>query len=223
VGDRRHASRRRRLGGGSRKWLALAALAGAAFAVLATGRIAIAAPEHATTGALSADARPFASHSVSLRGGWERYLAPERTCPGGESTTAPLAAQTKTMACLVNYARAMKGLRKLRVSPLLSLAARRKGEEIQRCRVFDHAPCGGRFDEVAVEAGYSGSFGENLLLGEGSYGAPRWALAEWLASAGHRAILLSARWKVQSAYVAHVSELDGMHDATLWVAQFGDR
>jgi len=137
--------------------------------------------------------------------------------------SAPAAAQMKTMTCLVNYARAAKGLRRLRVSPLLSVAARRKAEEIQRCHVFDHAPCGGKFDDVAVRAGYSGSLGENLLLGEGYYGAPRSALAEWLTSAGHRAILFSSHWRVQSAYVAHVAELDDLHDATLWITQFGDR
>jgi uncharacterized protein YkwD len=201
------------------------ALAAAAFAALATGRVGTAADAgHASTAALSAGAFPNTLSTVSSRkGAWDRFLAGEATCPGGDSTSALPAVQMKTMTCLVNHARSVKRLRKLRGSPLLSLSARRKGEAIQRCQVFDHAPCGGHFDDVAVSAGYRGSFGENLFLGEGYYGAPRAALAEWLASPGHRAILFSPRWRVHSAYVVRVPELEDMRDATLWVMQFGDR
>jgi uncharacterized protein YkwD len=154
---------------------------------------------------------------------WNTYLADEATCPGARSTSAPLAAQARTLNCLINHARAERGVKKLRISRVLTLAARHKAEAIQRCQVFDHAPCGGRASDVAVRAGYSGRFAETLYLGEGSFGSPHSALAEWLHSPAHREQIFSPRWQAYSVYAVHVAELDGMHDATLWVAQFGDR
>ena len=202
----------------------VAIVALALLAALATGRVGTAADAVPASIRLLSGSLPLAVHSSSARTDrWDRYLADEATCPGGESTSGSPSAQGRTMTCLINYARAVKGVRKLRVSPALSVAARRKAEEIQRCNVFDHAPCGGRFDAGALKAGYAGSMGENLLLGEGYYGSPRQALAGWLGSPGHRANVFSARWRVQSAYVTRVSELDELHDAALWVAQFGDR
>lgn len=196
----------------------------AVVAALATGHVGTAADANQVSMSALAGSSPLAASSTTARSDrWERYLADEATCPGGESTTVPLAAQVRTMTCLINYARAVKGVRKLRVSPKLSVAARRKAEDIQRCGVYDHAPCGGSFAAGAVKAGYSGSLGENLLLGEGYLGSPRHALAGWLASPGHRANVFSPLWRVQSAYVARVAELDQMHDAALWVTQFGDR
>jgi uncharacterized protein YkwD len=179
---------------------------------LATGRIGIAASQHS----------PTSSKRGSAKDRWRAYLADEATCPGGP-TSAPLASQARTLNCLINYARAERGLRRLRISPVLSVAARRKAEAIQRCHVFDHAPCGGQPSDVAVRAGYTGRFAEALYLGERHYGSPRWAVNEWLHSAPHRAQLLSPSWRAYSGYAARVAELDGMHDATLWVAQFGDR
>lgn len=138
-------------------------------------------------------------------------------------TRASLEDQVRTMACLINYARTARGLPKVRLSPKLLVAARLKADDIRRCQVFDHAPCGGSPTAVASRAGYAGAFGENLYLGEGHLGSPRDALRQWLSSRPHRTNVLSRRWQVHSVYVAHIGHLDGFVDATLWVAQFGDR
>ena len=98
-----------------------------------------------------------------------------------------------------------------------------KIEQIERCGVFDHAPCGGSASAVATRVGYSGAFGENLYIGEGALGSAREALKEWLASRPHRENLFSKNWRVHSLYAAHVGELDGFVGATVWVLQFGDR
>jgi uncharacterized protein YkwD len=153
---------------------------------------------------------------------WRSYLADERTCPGGEDASAPLARQLETMRCLIDYARGRLDLGGLPVDPLLSRSATLKGRDIERCEVFAHAPCGGDPSDVARQAGYVGSFGENLYIGDGPLGAPRPALDGWLNSDGHRANLLRPGWRVQSLYVAKLARFRDHRDATLWVSHFGD-
>jgi len=154
---------------------------------------------------------------------WSVYLADADRCPGADVVGGPPATQLKAMSCLINYARTTRGLRKLASSRKLSLAARLKAEQIERCGVFDHAPCGGTPWAVAERAGYAGSFGENLYIGETTLGSAREALKEWLGSRPHRANMFSKSWRVDSLYAMHVDRLDGFVDATVWIAQFGDR
>ena len=154
---------------------------------------------------------------------WQAYLAEEESCPGGEDADAPLDRQLETMRCLVDHARARRGLSTLPVSPALGVAARLKGADIERCGRFAHAPCGGDAGDVARTAGYRGSFGENLAIAEGRLGAPRPALDGWLNSPHHRENLFRPEWRVQSLYVAKLPRFHEYRDATLWVSQFGDR
>jgi uncharacterized protein YkwD len=154
---------------------------------------------------------------------WKAYLASEQTCPGGEDANAPLQAQARTMVCLIDFARQQRGLSALQVSPLLSTASRLKGEEIERCRVFAHGPCGGDPHDVADQAGYVGSWCENLYIADGRFGAPRVALDEWLNSPGHRENLFRPEWRVHSLFVVKLASFPGFHKPTLWVSEFGDR
>jgi uncharacterized protein YkwD len=154
---------------------------------------------------------------------WQRYLADDRTCPGGEDANAPLQQQAQTMVCLIDFVRRERGLGALQVSPLLSASSRLKGEAIARCKVFAHAPCGGDPHDVAVEAGYVGGWGENLEIADGRFGAPRVALDGWLNSPGHRENLFRPDWRVHSVYVVKLTDFPGFHDPTLWVSEFGDR
>jgi uncharacterized protein YkwD len=159
----------------------------------------------------------YASHDP-----WKPYLADERTCPNAEDLNAPLHAQALTMICLINHARLGRGVAPLAVSPQLSEAVRLKGEEIARCKVFAHAPCGGDAHDVAVQAGFAGSWGENIYIADGRYGAPRPALDGWLNSPGHRENLFEPRWQVQSVYVVKLDDFPGFKSPTLWVSEFGD-
>jgi uncharacterized protein YkwD len=153
---------------------------------------------------------------------WKSYLANEQTCPNAESLSAPLHEQALTMICLINHARRGRGLAELPVSPQLSDAARLKGEEIFRCKVFAHAPCGGDPHDVADKAGFTGSWGENLYIADGRWGAPRPALDGWLNSPGHRENLFRAEWQVQSVYVVKLDSFPGFRSPMLWVSEFGD-
>jgi uncharacterized protein YkwD len=154
---------------------------------------------------------------------WRPYLADEQTCPGGEDAGAPLQEQVETMLCLIDHARARRGVGPLPVNHRLSRSAELKGQEIERCEVFAHSPCGGDPSDVARRAGYEGSFGENLYIGDGRLGAPRPALDGWLNSPGHRENLFRPDWRVQSLYVSNVQRFRQYRKATLWVSHFGDR
>jgi uncharacterized protein YkwD len=154
---------------------------------------------------------------------WQKYLADEQICPGGEDANAPLQKQAQTMVCLIDFVRQARGLGPLQVSPLLSASSRLKGEAIARCKVFAHAPCGGDPHEVAVETGYVGAWGENLEIADGRFGAPRVALDGWLNSPGHRENLFRPDWRVHSLYVVRLTDFPDFHDPTLWVSEFGDR
>jgi uncharacterized protein YkwD len=152
---------------------------------------------------------------------WKSYLADEQTCPHAEDLSAPLHEQALTMICLINHARRGRGLTELAVLPQLSEAARLKGEEIGRCKVFAHAPCGGDARDVAIQAGFGGRWGENIYIAEGRYGAPRPALDGWLNSPGHRENLFSPLWNVQSVYVVKLDVFPGFKTPMLWVSEFG--
>jgi uncharacterized protein YkwD len=127
------------------------------------------------------------------------------------------------MVCLINYARSRAGLVSLALSPTLAGSARLKGDEILRCEVFAHSPCGDDPSAGVRSLGYAGAFGENLYIADGRDGAPRVALDHWLNSPAHRANLLRPEWRVQSLYVVKVVAFRQYRGATLWVSHFGSR
>jgi uncharacterized protein YkwD len=152
---------------------------------------------------------------------WTEYLAPERTCPGGERTDLPLAEQADVMVCLVNYARARRGLSRLEPVGLLNDTSLAKAAKIVRCREFEHAACGDDPAADARDAGYVGAFGENLYIADGRWRAPRVALDGWLNSPGHRENLFRPQWRTQGIAVETIPRFGDYRDAALWVNQFG--
>lgn len=152
---------------------------------------------------------------------WAAYLAAEQVCPGGERTDLALAEQANVMICLVNYARAKRGLARLWPVGLLNETSLAKATKIVRCREFEHAACG---DDPAADvraAGYIGAFGENLYIAGGRWGAPRVALDGWLNSADHRENLFRPEWRTQGIAVETIPRFGAYRDAALWVNQFG--
>jgi uncharacterized protein YkwD len=150
---------------------------------------------------------------------WRAYLAPERTCPGGERLDLPLALQAQVMACLVDYARHVRGLGPLRPVTLLNGSAALKAGKITRCSDFNHNACG---EDAAADvrgAGYSGAWGENLFIAEGKWGAPRPALDGWLNSPSHRENLFDPQWRTEGIAVTKQAKFRGGHDVTVWAHQ----
>jgi len=170
-------------------------------------------------GPVTVDGQPL----YALDDPWKPYLADEATCPGGANQAAPPQQQVETMVCLIDYARQRAGLTRLPVAGRLSTSARMKGDEILRCGVFAHSPCGDEPSAGIRSLGYSGSFGENLYVADGAFAAPRVALDRWLNSPGHRENLLRPGWRVQSVYVVKVPRFREYRNGELWVSHFGDR
>ena len=73
-----------------------------------------------------------------------------------------LAVQQRAMRCLVNWARARAGLRRLEWSRALAEAATTKAKTIASCDDFSHHPCGVRFPAVASRSCGFDVWGENL-------------------------------------------------------------
>jgi len=151
---------------------------------------------------------------------WQRYLANDQTCPGGERTDLPVDLQVQVMVCLIDYARRQHGLDEPRPTTLLSSTALQKAEEIVRCQNFAHAPCGGSPDADVRVTGYDGEFGENLYIAQGPQGAPRVALDGWLNSPDHRENLFRPEWQTQGVAALKLATFGPYRDATLWVSHF---
>jgi uncharacterized protein YkwD len=115
-----------------------------------------------------------------------------RSCPGARRAKRP-AARRRAVACLVNKARAVTGLRGFRSSAVLARAAKRHARDMVRARYFAHQRAGGpSLTRRARRAGWRGrSIGEAIAYGCGSAGAPASIVRSWLNSPPHRAILLS--------------------------------
>ena len=126
----------------------------------------------------------------------------------------------------VNSTRSHYHLRALRHSAVLDRSASLKAQDIVRCHVFSHTPCGLAFARTFQQTGYfrgSVSVGENLYWGEGSLGTPDQAVAAWLRSPPHRANLLGHGWRDVGVAVVHRPGLFGGGDVWLYVLQFGRR
>ena len=153
---------------------------------------------------------------------WQRYLADESTCPGGEKVDAPLDEQANTMVCLVNYARRKRGLQPVATVAFLNQSALAKAKRIVRCLDFNHDACGEAPEAEVRVLGYRGSWGENLFISGGPYGAPRPSLDGWLNSPEHRENLFRPEWRTQGIAVEKVERFGRDRNMTLWVNQFGD-
>jgi uncharacterized protein YkwD len=153
---------------------------------------------------------------------WRAWLAPESVCPGGSQVNSP-ATEFAAMACLINYARQQQGLTPIAFIETLNSASAAKAADIARCRVFEHDACGKPGNQVAIDAGYQGSFGENLYGAEGRYTAPRAALDGWLNSPRHRENLFRPEWRTGGIAALHGASFGEHRNAVIWVSEFGDR
>jgi len=164
----------------------------------------------------------------SVDGPWVSYVAPVSVCPGGDDTTTTPAAQQGTMLCLVNYARAQRGLQPVATAVPLSTAAALKARQIAQCDRFDHDPCGTGSDVVFDLAKYKvgasrWGTGENLAMASVQIASPRHILNGWLESDGHRETLFRPDWREQGVALLPGVTLEGHLDINIWVSDFGFR
>jgi uncharacterized protein YkwD len=136
-----------------------------------------------------------------------------------------------TLLSQVNALRARHGLGRLRLSAQLNAAA--DGHSIQMARLgyFSHNSADGTSFSSRIARHYrvrgfrSWSVGENLVWASPDLGARR-ALDLWLSSPGHRANLLSSRWRDIGLSAVHSTNAPGVYrgsPATIITADFGAR
>lgn len=149
---------------------------------------------------------------------WDAYVAPADQCGAGDDAEA--------MACLINWARARRGLPDLQTAPALESVAREKLRAQLSCDEFSHTPCGRSLASFYRDAGYGGGrrrwiAGENIAITSGGSATPRAIMSAWLASSEHRANIFLRRFAEQGLGVVHVESFAGRRDVTLWTSEFG--
>jgi len=154
-------------------------------------------------------------------------VVPRVPAPTDTPPPAPASAvlPTSAGACgqslipLINQVRAENGLLPLVENPLLDAAAQRYAEFIASRSILSHTADGRTLDARALAAGYSGwsALGENLA---GGYDTPEEVVAAWLASPGHRAIILTPSYTETGVGCAWN---DASPYGSFWVQEFGAR
>ncbi len=131
----------------------------------------------------------------------------------------------------LNAIRAGHGLAALRSSPRLNAAAAQHSREMAEDGYFDHSSFDGtsfstRISHWYPTAGYrSWSVGENLLWSSPTVD-PAGALDLWMGSAGHRANILSPRWREIGIGAVHSTSTGGAFQhrpVTIITTDFGVR
>ncbi|HEX7278851.1 MAG TPA: CAP domain-containing protein [Solirubrobacterales bacterium] len=141
-------------------------------------------------------------------------------CPGQGDASASATAQERTMLCLVNQARANRGLEPLAASPSLASAAARKSADILRCDDFSHQACGRETEYWPDRFGYDGCVGENIAYATGRAATPRGIFRLWMNSQGHRENILRSSYD-DIGIGLQIGEIEGFNGAHVWTQQFG--
>jgi len=133
------------------------------------------------------------------------------------TTTAPnpvLDAQEKALCRAINKFRADNGRAPLKVSVALVRAAEWMSRDMARTEILDHTDSRDRDFAARLTAfGYNKpTKGENIASGESSAAA---TVTQWKNSPGHRAIMLSSKFKVMG--VGRANSGNGWY----WTADFG--
>jgi uncharacterized protein YkwD len=161
--------------------------------------VAGASPASATTGCTSADA------------------------PAAHSSSATL---SNAALCLVNQERTSRGLRALEQNRRLAKTAKGHARDMVAHNYFSHDSLDGAdFAERIRESGYVQprafpSLGEDLAWGSGSLGTPRSIVEGWMESPGHRANILSRKFREAGMGVAYGDPGAGEDGAT-YALDFG--
>ena len=126
----------------------------------------------------------------------------------------------RSLLVAMNAARSAHRLPPLRLSPLLSAPARSHSASLATARSLDHdGPNGEPFWARLVEAGFARTkwMGENLALVPTCRDSAGEVVRMWLRSPGHRANLLSRRFRVVGAGVVSAEDCE----TTVFTADFG--
>jgi uncharacterized protein YkwD len=160
-----------------------------------------------------------------------KFARAARACAGANRipTAATLTRASHSTLCLLNAQRSAHGLRRLSSSRKLNRSAGRYARSMVTHRFFSHvSPSGQTLQARISRSGYlhganGWAYGENLAWGAGSSATPRQIMAAWMASPGHRANILSARWRNIGVGIAPGAPVPGVGYAASYVTHFGWR
>ena len=131
----------------------------------------------------------------------------------------------------MNQVRRSHGLRPLRLSRPLGVAAQAHSQDMARRGYFEHDSISGtpfwrRIERFYPSRGFrSWTVGENLLWGTDTYGAA-FAVREWMNSPPHRENILSRQWREVGIGAIHMPNAPGTYRGravTIMTADFGAR
>jgi uncharacterized protein YkwD len=122
--------------------------------------------------------------------------------------------ETKAAIKAINHARAGAGLAPLAASPALTRSSAAFGGHILRTGVFAHA------GTIHAAGGFR-RLGECIAMHSGRTARPGQTVRRWLASPGHRPLLLNRGFRHAGA--AAVQGRFHGRQSTIWVLQLGAR
>jgi uncharacterized protein YkwD len=140
-----------------------------------------------------------------------------------------LPAAREATICLVNAERRARDLRPVRPARQLDAAARRHSRAMVRKSFFAHVAPGGaelvdRLRHVRyVPRHRRWQAGENIGWGTESLATPRAIVDAWLASPGHRSILLGRDWREVGVGIVAGAPVSGVSGGATFTAVFGTR
>jgi uncharacterized protein YkwD len=142
---------------------------------------------------------------------------------GGSRTVSVVSGFAQQALAQINAVRRSKGLRALRLAPGLGKAATGHARSMGRNGFFSHSSAG-RGASSRIAQYYRGSpVGEVILWRSPGITAAQ-AVKAWLASSGHRAVLLHPGFRELGAAAVKATNAPGVYrglDVTIVVADFG--
>jgi uncharacterized protein YkwD len=141
---------------------------------------------------------------------------------------APAATVGRAVRCLVNAQRAAHGLKALRPSRELRVAAEAHGADMVAHRFFAHvSPFTGAITDRARRAGYVRSddyaLGEDIAWGEGELSTPDSIVTAWMNSPGHRAVILDRDYRDVGVGIVAGVPVDAELPGATFVLDVGSR
>jgi uncharacterized protein YkwD len=135
----------------------------------------------------------------------------------------------RALTCLINQRRHHHGLRRVRGSIALGVAAQEHSDTMASKNFFGHDGDDGTPVDRARAAGYMAGarawgIGENLEWGSGKAGSPRAIVDGWMRSPEHRSVMLSRKFRQVGVGVTNGSPMSpDVQNAAMYTALFGFR
>jgi len=138
--------------------------------------------------------------------------------------SARLSTVDRATLCLLNAQRRTRGLAPLKENGELDKASVGHSRDMVRRKYFEHGDFAARIKASGYLSGAtSWGIGENIAWGGGSYSTPRSIVSMWMHSPGHKANILSRRFKEIGIGISRGAPESGQHDAATYTTDFGFR